>query len=113
MRLLTGQVPLLLALLGPAFAAQQDATSSWPQFRGPGGLPVSEDRSIPLDFGPERHLQWRAALPAGHSSPCVHGGKVFLTGQLQDRGVVVAVDQASGHELWRRSFQAEAPPQYS
>lgn len=113
MRLLTGQVPLLLALLGPAFAAQQDATSSWPQFRGPGGLPVSEDRSIPLDFGPERHLQWRAALPAGHSSPCVHGGKVFLTGQLQDRGVVVALDQTTGHELWRRSFQAEAPPQYS
>ncbi len=113
MRLLPSNAAFALLLALPAFAVQSDEPSSWPQFRGPAGHPISEDRSIPLDFGPERHLQWRAALPAGHSSPCVHGGKVFLTGQLQDRGVIVAVDQATGHELWRRSFQAEAPPQYS
>ncbi|MDA8620989.1 PQQ-like beta-propeller repeat protein, partial [Planctomycetota bacterium] len=113
MRFLAGQTLPLFVLFGPALAIQQDETSSWPQFRGPGGHPVSEDASIPLDFGPERHLSWRAALPAGHSSPCVHGGKIFLTGQIGARGVVVGLDAETGDELWRRSFLAEGPPAYS
>ncbi|MFT7680053.1 MAG: outer membrane protein assembly factor BamB, partial [Planctomycetota bacterium] len=51
----------------------QDDVASWPQFRGPGGLSVAGEGAIPLDFGPKKHVLWKTELPAGHSSPCVHG----------------------------------------
>src|SRR5438132_10308857 len=73
---------------------------NWPRFRGPNGSGVSESRGLPVEFGPMKHLAWRTAIPAGHSSPVVWGNRVFLTGYEQSRCFVVCLNRKKGEHLW-------------
>ena len=66
----------LLLIFALALAARAD---DWPQFRGPNGIGVAEGRA-PVHFGPTTNLLWKTALPSGLSSPCIVGGRIFLTG---------------------------------
>jgi outer membrane protein assembly factor BamB len=52
--------------------------SRWPQFRGLNGQGVAEGKPS-VEFGPATNLLWQTALPAGHSSPCIWGDRIFLT----------------------------------
>jgi hypothetical protein len=74
----------------------EPASKSWPQFRGPGGNAIAQGQSIPLPFGPERNLLWKTALPAGHSSPCVWEGQIFITGCEGTTLKMYCLDAASG-----------------
>jgi len=99
---------LALALLSfPSIAAQD-----WAQFRGPGGLAVADETPIPTDFGPETHVLWKTQVPAGHSSPCILGTRLYLTGAEGSTDVVLALDRKDGRVVWSRSFQGEALPAY-
>jgi outer membrane protein assembly factor BamB len=89
----TAQVAFIL-LLAPA--------ADWPRFRGPNGSGVGEAAKLPAEFSPQRNVRWKAAAPAGHSSPVVAGERVFLTGLDQERLVTLCLDRATGKELWRR-----------
>jgi len=102
-------------VLTPLLAAQTEEpapVASWPQFRGPGGLAVADNTPIPAAFGPGQRELWRATLPTGHSSPCVHGDLVFVTGFEHGRELVLALDRNNGAEVWRRSFLGEPHPHY-
>src|SRR5579885_1694592 len=56
-----------------AFAA---SAGDWPQFRGPNATGVAPaDANPPVEFGKP---VWKQSLPAGHSSPVVWGGRIFL-----------------------------------
>jgi len=80
----------------------------WPQFRGPEGRAIATDRGLPEKFGPNENIRWKADLPGrGLSCPVVASGKIFLTansGMAQNRLHVLALDLASGKELWQRQF---------
>lgn len=92
-------VLLALAAMLPA------ADSEWSQFRGPNSSGVSEDIHLPVEFGPERHLVWKTAVPPGPSSPSIAGDRIFLTAVEQEKLFTIALDRATGRVLWRR----EAP----
>lgn len=110
--LITAGIPCLPHLPAEPPVIARDDVAVWPQFRGPRGLSCADDTPFPLDFGPEKHLLWKAALPAGHSSPCVHGEQLFVTGYQDGRDVVLALDRASGALVWQRSFRGEPTPAY-
>ncbi|MBL8793630.1 MAG: PQQ-binding-like beta-propeller repeat protein [Planctomycetia bacterium] len=94
----------LLLAASPAFAQPAD----WPQFRGPNGSGLAGDQpGIPVDVGPEKHVVWKVALPSGHSSPIVHGDRIYLTGVVEKKLLTIALDRATGKTLWQR----EAPYQ--
>lgn len=60
------------------------AKSDWPQWRGAGGLGVSTETNVLLDWTADKGVLWRTPLPGrGHSSPVVMGGRVFLTTDLE------------------------------
>lgn len=61
------------------------AASEWPQFRGPNASGVSEETKLPLDFGPDRNVVWKTAVPPGHSSPSVGEDKIFLSAIENER----------------------------
>ena len=62
----------------------EDPDSNWPQWRGPGGQGIFEDHKLPLEWGTDRNLHWKAAIPGkGHSSPVIWGDKIFLTAAVQ------------------------------
>jgi outer membrane protein assembly factor BamB len=51
----------------------------WPQFRGPNGSGVSAATGLPEEFGPEKNVVWKTALPPGHSSPVLTKNRIFVT----------------------------------
>ncbi|MEM9799477.1 MAG: PQQ-binding-like beta-propeller repeat protein [Planctomycetota bacterium] len=65
----------LLAL--PARGGQE----SWPQFRGPNGLAVSDAEVLPTTLDPASDaLLWKTPIRGtGISSPAVHDGRVYVT----------------------------------
>ena len=82
------------------------ADNSWNRFRGPNGRGVSlTAHSLPTELGPETACRYFIPLPPGHSSPIVHGGRVFLTAFEGERLWTIALRLEDGAELWR----AEAP----
>jgi outer membrane protein assembly factor BamB len=82
----------------------------WPQFRGPNAAGNSAERNLPEKFGPNENIRWKASLPGrGLSCPVIANGKVFLTansGMDQNRLHVLALDLATGKQLWERQFWA-------
>jgi outer membrane protein assembly factor BamB len=77
----------------------------WPQFRGPGGSGVADGQKPPVEFGPDKNVQWKVPVPGGLSSPIVVGDKLVLTAFDGGKLYTIAYDRASGKEAWR----AEAP----
>lgn len=78
------------------------APTDWSRFRGPNGTGVSDTTGLPAQFNPTTNVIWKAATPQGHSSPVLTRTHVFLTGIEDEKLFVLALDRASGRELWRR-----------
>ncbi len=74
----------------------------WPQFRGPGGNSIAGSRSIPLAFGRDKNLRWKKELPVGHSSPCIWGDRMFLTGHVGTTLKMICLRRSDGTILWER-----------
>ncbi len=54
--------------------------ADWPQFRGPGGLGLTEASKLPAEWSVDKNIRWKVAVPGtGWSSPVVWGNKVILT----------------------------------
>ncbi len=67
-------------LLAPACTAEPAANMQWPQFRGPGGLGVTEGPGLPEQWSATENIAWKTDIPGrGWSSPVVWGNRVFLT----------------------------------
>jgi outer membrane protein assembly factor BamB len=90
-------VGLLTAYPGPVTGAEP-----WSQFRGPNGSGIAASGGFPTQFGPERNVVWRTALPPGHSSPVLTADRVFVTGFEEKELLVLALDRATGAVVWRR-----------
>lgn len=82
------------------------ADANWPQFRGPGGLGLGTGKP-PVEFGPEKNVLWKVAVPHGHSSPCIFGNRIFLTALEDGKLLTLCLDRNDGRELWRALAPAE------
>src|SRR5262245_53388547 len=87
--------------------AKQESTAWWARFGGPNGAGVAEKDKPPVQFGAASKLLWKAALPAGDSSPIVWDKHIFLTGLEDDKLVVIALRRADGKLLWKQVIPAE------
>jgi outer membrane protein assembly factor BamB len=71
-----------------ALTVSAGVSAQWPQWRGPGGLGISAERDVPLDWSPTTNIKWRTEIPGrGHSSPIVWGDRVFLTTSIKGEQV--------------------------
>ena len=53
--------------------------ADWPQFRGPTGLGLTEEKELPLKWGGNENIRWQVPLKGqGHASPIVSGDAVFV-----------------------------------
>ncbi|MDQ3418490.1 MAG: PQQ-like beta-propeller repeat protein [Acidobacteriota bacterium] len=98
------------ALCAFLIAAPGTASGQWPQFRGPNGSGIDSGAAYPSTFSPAKNVVWKAAVPAGQSSPVVAGGHVYLTASEGDRLLTIALDAATGRELWRREIKRTRAP---
>ncbi len=108
----------LIALLPLTRAVAED----WPQFRGPNGTGVSASTGLPEEFGPNKNVIWKTALPPGHSSPVLTRNRVFVTAYAKENAhtqdskgttetahtkenyklLVICLDRQTGKLVWQR-----------
>lgn len=78
------------------------APGAWSQFRGPGGAAIAVGNAVlPTEIGPKQYVAWKTPLPAGLSSPVVHGERIYLTAVKDKQLLTLGLDRSTGKELWR------------
>ncbi len=87
----------------------------WPQFRGPGGTGVSEEKGLPVKWSATENVRWKAELPGrGVSSPVISGGRIYVTaasGYRDRRLHILCFDASNGNKLWERQLVATGSTQ--
>jgi outer membrane protein assembly factor BamB len=102
-------IPLLLCAVAiPGFAAE-----NWPQFRGPAGDGHTDGKGLPVEFGEENKVKWKAPTHGkAWSSPVVWGNEVWLTtatGNGKELGVM-AFNSTTGKLIQDKTlFRVETP----
>ncbi|HSK80181.1 MAG TPA: PQQ-binding-like beta-propeller repeat protein [Thermoanaerobaculia bacterium] len=92
----------LCLLAGAAFAAD------WPQFRGPNRDGVSRETGLLKSWpagGPK--VLWKAPAGDGFSHVVVAGGRVFTLYGQGSQEVAVALDAASGKQVWKTAIDSK------
>ena len=96
----------ILAALIVMAMPEQVAAEDWTQFRGPNGSGISTSSNLPVEFGPNKNVVWKTALPAGHSSPVLTRNRIFLTAHTGEKEhyklLVICLDRETGKLLWQR-----------
>ena len=101
---------LLIAVLVP-LTVQAD----WTRFRGPNGQGTSEDITIPTEWTKTKNIAWKQEIPgAGHSSPIIVQGKVFLQSASDDgtKRSLFCLNEKTGNIEWVRSIAGEKTKQH-
>ena len=101
---------VLMFVVAGGVAARGD---SWPAWRGDLlGSGKTADDKIPTEWGADKNVRWRVALPErGNSTPVVHGERIFVTQAVTEtnwRGLI-CFNRANGVELWRKGVTYAKP----
>jgi outer membrane protein assembly factor BamB len=93
----------IAAALAAACALPPSAAAPpWPEFRGPTGDGVSQERNLPVEWSESRAVAWKTAIPGkAWSSPVIWDGSVWLTNATPDgrRLSAVAVEADTGRVI--------------
>jgi outer membrane protein assembly factor BamB len=90
-------LPILVLL-----AAVGARAADWPQFRGPARDGVSLETGLVDGWGASGPTElWRIPIGAGYSSISVVGDRLFTMDSDGGHEFVVALDTATGREVWR------------
>jgi outer membrane protein assembly factor BamB len=92
-------VVFLTAVLVLVTALAQTEARDWPEFRGPTGQGISDERGLPLNWSETKNVRWKVPIPGrGWSSPVIRGDRIWLT-TATDEGKslrAIAIDRNSG-----------------
>ncbi len=88
----------LLVLISASLLEAAD----WPTFRGVNSAGIAPDKGLLEEFGPDKSVVWKTAVPPGHSSPVLVGNRIYLTGYEEKKLFTFAIDRGTGRILWRR-----------
>ncbi len=97
----------------------------WPQFRGPAGMGVSDEKGLPTKWSAKENLAWKTEMPgAGTSSPVFYGDHIFITcysgynvpGQPKGEQAnlkrhLLILDRKTGKILTNKSIEPKLPEQ--
>ena len=104
-RLAAGLAPVVIALTSCFLSAQ---TGDWPQWRGAGRDGKAPDFRAPPTWPAELTQKWKTAVGRGDATPALVGGKLYVFVNDASAEVTLCCDAATGKELWRDSYAAQA-----
>lgn len=102
------QMGFRMRIIGAAMLSQlllvaiSSGSDDWSRFRGPNGSGVTRATGLPFEFGPDKNVIWKTALPQGHSSPILSDNLIFLTALENDKLFTYCLDRETGTINWRR-----------
>jgi outer membrane protein assembly factor BamB len=77
-----------LALLVFLSLTTVGSAANWPQWRGPDGSGISNEKNLPAEWSPTKNIKWKTPIAGrGHSSPIVWGKYVFVTTAVEGEAV--------------------------
>src|SRR5689334_24996526 len=89
---------MALAVTGLGFLMEKAAAGNWPQWRGPDGSGISNEKNLPSEWSPTKNIKWNIAIAGRyHSQPIVWGKRIFLTTAVE--GAVVPGAKAVRHTV--------------
>ncbi|HEU0174557.1 MAG TPA: PQQ-binding-like beta-propeller repeat protein [Blastocatellia bacterium] len=74
----------------------------WPEFRGPTGQGLSDERGLPMVWSETKNVRWKAAIPGrGWSSPAIQGDRIWMTTATEEGKSLraISVDRNTGATL--------------
>jgi outer membrane protein assembly factor BamB len=90
------------AILSPCPPVRAD---NWPQWRGPNNDGHSNETGLPAEFGPDKNVVWKLALPGvGSSTPCVWEDRIFVTYQVGAGEANLACVGTDGKLRWQQKI---------
>ena len=104
----------IFALLTAAFlavGASVAQAADWPNWRGPDHNGVSRETDWYEKWpsrGPKR--LWKASVGTGFAAVSVANGRVFTMGNRSARDQIIALDEATGDELWKHTYSEPLTP---
>ena len=120
---------LWAAAIGCAWAllfAPIALAADWPQWCGSDGKNmVSEEKNLPNSFvpgqkntrtreiqlGTAKNVRWgRKLCESIYSTPAIVGGKIFIGGRQENRGLMMCLDEQTGKLLWQWQAPAKEIP---
>jgi len=102
----------LIIALTIANSLCQAEEHTWPIFRGPAGSGQALNQSIPTEFGPNKNVSWKTALPSGSSSPIIWGKKIFITGHVGTSVKMLCLNRLTGKKIWERARKITKVPEF-
>jgi outer membrane protein assembly factor BamB len=102
---------LASTLINTSVNAQKSEPNIWPNFRGMNCSGIaSPDQDLPITFGPDKNVLWKITLPGGHSSPCIWGDRIFISGYQEEGKLLkmLCIDRKSGKTKWEENISVEA-----
>ena len=116
------QLSHLLSLCAVVFLPHMVLAENWPQFRGPGGLGISQEQDLPITWSETENVVWKTAMPGyGSSSPIALDSKLYVTcysgygmasksGHMEDLTLhLVCVDSKTGEIIWNKRIKPTLP----
>ncbi|MCA9136001.1 MAG: PQQ-binding-like beta-propeller repeat protein [Planctomycetales bacterium] len=98
---------ILIVSASVPIAVAEDA-SSWPQWRGGQQNGVAAGESYPTVWSEKDGIGWKTTIQGlGGSTPVIAGGKAFLTAGIEGQNRLIAIDVASGEQVWSTSLGAD------
>ena len=94
------------------FAILTASAEPWYKWRGPSGNGISNE-SIPSSGAwPEGELKplWKTNVGTGFSSPVVRDGRLFISGNQNDRDTFYCLDMKTGKTIWKHTYASETWP---
>ena len=103
---------LILAgiLINLSVFPQKTDFNIWPNFRGVNSSGVaSPNQNPPVNFGINEKMDWKLNLPEGHSSPCIWGDNIFLTGFESEEKMLkmFCIDRMKGKIKWEKNIPVQ------
>ncbi len=76
---------------------------NWPNWRGPHSNGISSEKNVPAEWGPEKNVAWKVALPGpAGATPVVWGNQIFLTSVNEAGELLLMAFDTAGKEQWKQ-----------
>jgi outer membrane protein assembly factor BamB len=105
----------LLVMAGMIFNlsvySQKTDPNIWPNFRGTNCSGIAlPNQDPPTTFSPDKNVLWKLALPGGHSSPCIWGDRIYISGYQEEGKLLkmLCIDRKNGKVKWEENIPVEA-----
>ena len=106
-RSMTKGLVAVFAVASATAAVAQGPSSDWTQWRGPNRDGSAPSFTPPANWPAALTERWRVEVGTGYASPLIVGDRVFVHARQGNDEVVLALDAASGKQIWTaRPFPA-------